>query len=407
MNILIVHQNFPGQFPHIADALVARGDRVVAIGGPTSKGRPGVDLKRWANTRDSTPDIFTPATRAEADLIRAHAALGVAYALADGGFRPDAIIGHPGWGETIHLRSAFPAARQILLGELYYRAKGVDVGFDPEFERPQRVIEARTNAKNATGALAYTMADRIICPTPFQAWTFPAIFQPSITVLHEGVDVQAARRRPDAVVKLPGNRRIDRMTPVITFINRNLERLRGFHIFMRALPAIQAALPDVEVLVIGGEDGRPYGGAPPGGGGWRAHMLAEVGDRLDPKRLHFLGRVTHRAMIDALSISRAHIYYTYPFVLSWSLLEAMACECPIIASDTAPVRDAMTDGETGVLRDFFDVDALAAATIDAVRHPETFDAMRANARARAVERYDRATVGVPGWLRIIDELAAA
>lgn len=403
--ILFVHQNFPGQFPHIADALMARGDKVAAIGGKTAKERAGVTLIRWANQRGTTPGIFDPATRAEADLIRARAAAAAAVELRKKGFVPDLIIGHPGWGETLHMKDIFPEARLILFGEFYYRQFGGDVNFDREFETPSLEGAMRTNGKNATQSLAYTMADRIVSPTLFQASTFPPVFRERIKILHEGIDLSRARANPQAKVTLADGRVLDRSTPVITFINRNFERLRGFHIFMRALPAFLDAVPEAQVIAIGA-DGTGYGGARKDGKTWRQAMYDELGARLDRQRVHFVGHVDHARMIDILSIGAAHVYYTYPFTLSWSLVEAMACECLILASDTAPVRDAIRPEENGVLLDFFDVDALSRAMIDAVRNPERYREMRRRARAAALSHFDRETVGVPGWLAMIDEVLA-
>lgn len=404
MRILFVHQNFPGQFPHIANALMARGDQVAAIGGPTSKPWPGVTLVRWNNARGTTNGILPAAVRAEADLIRAEAAGQAAAELGRRGFIPDIIVGHPGWGETLHLKDIFPQARLILFGEFFYRNHGADVNFDREFETPTLQGAMHTNGKNATLALAYAMADLIVSPTAFQASTFPAVFRSRQRVLHEGVDLSLARRNPDARLTLPDGRVLDRSTPVITFINRNFERLRGFHIFMRALPRFLDAVPEAQVIAIG-SDGAGYGGRRRDDRTWRQAMVEELGDRLDHGRVHFVGRVEHQQMIDILSIGAAHVYYTYPFVLSWSLVEAMACECLIVGSDTAPVRDAITDGVDGVLNDFFDVEALSDAMIRAVRKPDAFAAMRQAARRTAIGRFDRATVGVPGWLSLIDEVA--
>ncbi len=403
-NVLIVHQNFPGQFPHIADALRARGDRVAAIGGPTAKGRPGVDLRRWSNTRGSTQGIFSPATRAEADLIRAEAAAGVALQLRKDGFVPDVIVGHPGWGETIQLKEVWPDARIILFGELLYRSRDGDLDFDPEFGPPDFTKSMRSHAKNATQVLAYAWADTIVCPTAFQAASFPAALQPLIRVVHEGVDLDRARRKPGVRLRLGGSAGVlDGSTPVVTFVNRTLEPLRGFHVFMRALPAFLDACPDARVLIIGGDDASGYGGESPGGKGWKPWILAELGDRLDLARVHFAGKVPHAQLIEAFSISWAHVYYTYPFVLSWSLVEAMACEALVIASDTPPVRDAITDGVEGVLLPFFDVPALSAALIRAAREPEAFAAMRTAARARATSGFDRGA-GTAAWLKMIDAL---
>jgi len=403
MNVLIVHQNFPGQFPHIADALIARGDRLAAIGGPMARARPGVDLRRWSYGRGSTEGIFNAATRAEADLIRAEAAALQASRLRADGFTPDVIIGHPGWGETIHLKEVWPSAKVILFGELYYRARGGDTNFDPEFAQPSLAETMRVNAKNATQALAYVSADVIVSPTKWQAGTFPPALRTNQRVLHEGVDLSRARRRAGATVTTPGGRVLDGSRPVVTFVNRTLEPLRGFHIFMRALPAFLEAAPDAEVLVIGQEARSGYGLQAPDGQTWKAFMLAELGDRLDRSRVHFMGTVPYARLIDAFSISWAHVYYTYPFALSWSLIEAMACECLVIASDTPPPHDAITNGKEGLFVPFFDVPALSSTLLRAVGEQDAFAEMRQVARERALA-FDRRH-GVRGWLDLIDRYA--
>ena len=405
-NILIVHQNFPGQFPHITDALLKRGDKVAAIGSKTAKARPGVDFRRWSTNRGSTKGIFEPAVRAEADMIRGIAAANAAVQLKRDGFTPDVIVGHPGWGETLFLKEIWPDARVILFGELLYRSHGSDLNFDPEFDfgREDLARNMRSHAKNATQLLAYAFADRIICPTRFQADSFPSSLQSSIKVVHEGVDISHAARRSCARFRLPSGRTLDSATPVITFVNRTLEPLRGFHIFMRALPTVLDACPDAEALLIGGSGLSGYGASSPNGRDWTSWMLDELGERLDRSRVHFVGKVPHAQLIDAFSISRAHVYYTYPFVLSWSLVEAMAAECTIIASDTPPLHDAITNGVEGVLLPFFDVPALSAKLIEALREPEKFVGMRHAARDRASRDFDQGR-GTAAWLAMIDEMS--
>ena len=404
-NILFVHQNFPGQFPHIADALLKRGDKLAAIGGKTARARPGIDLRRWLMKRGTTNGIFDPATRAEADMMRGTAAAHAALHLKRDGFTPDVIIGHPGWGETLFLKEIWPQARVILFGEMIYRSHGGDLNFDPEFDggHEDMTRNFRSHAKNATQILAHAYADRIVCPTRFQASSFPASLQRSIQVLHEGVDITHAERRRGATFKLPGGKVLDGSTPVITFVNRNFEPLRGFHIFMRALPAVLEACPDADVLMIGNAGVSGYGAASPTGKDWVSLMLDELGGRLDRSRVHFVGKVAHSQLIDAFSISWAHAYYTYPFVLSWSLVEAMAAECTIIASDTAPLHDAITNGVEGLLLPFFDIPALSEALIEAVKTPEKFRGMGQAARKRALSDFDQAR-GTAAWLALVDEL---
>lgn len=404
-NILIVHQNFPGQFPHITDALLKRGDKVAAIGGKTARARPGVDFRRWNADRGSTNGLFVSATRAEADMIRGTAAATAAMQLKRDGFTPDVIIGHPGWGETLFLKEVWPEARLILFGEMIYRSHGGDLNFDREFDNAREDMgrNFHSHAKNATQILAHAYADRIVCPTRFQASSFPSSLQPLIRVLHEGVDISHAERRKGVRIKLASGKLLDGSTPVITFVNRTFEPLRGFHIFMRALPALLNACPDVDVLMIGNAAAAGYGSTSPNGKDWVSFLQEELGDRLDRSRVHFVGKVPHAQLIDAFSISWAHVYYTYPFVLSWSLVEAMAAECTIIASDTPPLQDAITNGVEGLLLPFFDVPALSEALIQTVRTPEKFKGFGQAARARALRDFDQAR-GTAGWLALVDEV---
>ncbi|GJD95018.1 D-inositol-3-phosphate glycosyltransferase [Methylobacterium iners] len=302
------------------------------------------------------------------------------------------------------MREVFPRAKQILYGEYYYRSSGGDVGFDPEFSRMTTEEAFRIHAKNATMALACTEADKIICPTAFQASRFPDLFRSRMSIIHEGVDTGRIKPDPDPTLSLASGRRLDRSNPVITFINRRLEPLRGFHIFMRALPKVLAEVPNAEVVLIGADEAGGYGPKAPSGMTWKQVMLAEVQDCLDLQRVHFMGQIPHEQMLAALSISTAHVYYTYPFVLSWSLLEAMTSECLIIGSDTAPVRDAIVNGQNGLLLNFFDLEALSSALIHACRDPKMFLPLRRAARETVLRHFDRDSRCRPAWLQTIHEV---
>lgn len=403
-DVLFVHNNFPGQFGFIATALKGRGMRCVAISSQTGRSTE-IPVRHWKLSRGSGKDVFPIATRAEADLLRARAAADVALGLRNQGFSPDLIIGHPGWGETLLLEDIFPKARQILHGEFYYRVDGADVGFDMEFPTPDQEERFRIVGKNAGMAMAYVEADRIVSPTRFQASFFPSVLKERISIIHEGVDTVLAKPRADVKLKIENGPTLDRSTPVITFINRNFEPLRGYHIFIRALPDLLAAVPNAHVVLIGEENGRGYG-AENKEISWKSKFLSEVEDKLDMSRVHFTGRVAHNWMLDALNVSAAHVYYTYPFVLSWSLLEAMASECLIIGSDTGPLRDAVQDGANGRLLDFFDVKALSQAMIDACLRPDDFQLLRKAARQTVLDKFDRKTICQPAWMALIDEVLA-
>jgi glycosyltransferase involved in cell wall biosynthesis len=402
--VLFVHNNFPGQFVDLAQALVARGVRCMAIGSNTASELPGVTLARGVNRKGTTQGIFPLAVRAEADLIRAYAAYEAARALKAQGFDPKLIIGHPGWGETVLLKEIFPDARQILFHEFYYAGHGLDIGFDPEFGTPPPSTVLAGTTKNAVVTLALSQADAIVTPTPFQASTLPPIFRAAARIIHEGVDVQTAAPGAPAPFEIPDGPTIHPGAPVITHVNRNLEPLRGLHILLRALPRLQAEDPEVQTIIVGHAERRAYGGAAPDGKTWKDVALERAGDGLDLSRVHFTGALPRDRMLAALRLSTAHVYYTYPFVLSWSLAEALACGAYVVGSDTAPVRDAVEDGVNGRLLPFFDVEALSGALIDACRNPGASAPLRAAARKTAVERFDQLK-GRAAWLDLIREVA--
>jgi glycosyltransferase involved in cell wall biosynthesis len=402
--VLFVHNGPAGRFAFLAHALLQRGWRGALINDPEGRDLPGINTVRWQRSRGTTAGIFELAIRSEADLIRARAAADGALKLRAAGFEPDLIIGHPGWGEMAFMREVFPSARQIQIGELYYRSRGADLDFDMEFATDSFDARVRAVAKNAVLAMSYAEADRIVVPTPFQASLFPPVFQPCIVIIHEGIDTARAKPQTQAQFALPNGYVLDRSKPVVTFVNRYLEPMRGFHIFMRSLPRLLDQVPGLNVLIIGSDEPRGYGKPAPAGSRWKQVMLRELGSRLDMSRVHFTGRVSYERLLAALSISTAHIYWTYPFVLSWSLLDAMACECLVVGSDTAPVRDVIKSGENGLLVDFFDHDGLANAVTTACREPERFAALRRAARQTVLSKYDRASVCEPAWLNLIDDL---
>jgi glycosyltransferase involved in cell wall biosynthesis len=403
-SVLFVHNGSPGRFAFIARALSQRGWRCALVNGPTGSDLPGVKSVRWQLRRSSTAGIFPAATRAEADLMRGRAAAEAARRLKAEGFDPRLIIGHPGWGEMAFLREVFPQARQIQLGEFYYRSGGADVGFDAEFGPVEFDEQLRVHAKNAVLAMSYAEADRIVVPTPFQASLLPEVFQQRVSVIHEGVDTSVARPQPQAEIRLNGGLVLDRRIPVVTFANRFFEPMRGFHILMRTLPRVFTELPDLHVLMIGSDKSQGYGKPPPAGKTWKQIMLQELEGRLDLGRIHFTGQLSYPTFLAALSISAAHVYLTYPFVLSWSLLDAMACECLVVGSDTAPVRDVIRPGINGLLVDFFDQEGLAKTLIAACRNPERYAPLRRAARETVVTSFDRASVCEPAWLGLIDEV---
>lgn len=400
-HILFVHNNFPAQFLHLSRALSRnRNVKLAAIGSPTARPVPGVRLLKYANSTEDLATVHPFARRFEADCRRAEQVLYAASNLVSSGFIPDLIVAHPGWGETLPLRSIFPKARIIDYCEFFYRAQGQDVGFDPEFPDVGIDGNVRIHLKNAATLLALEEADAGISPTQWQRSTFPKEFQSKIKVIHEGVDVDVAAPSSTASFMLRSGRMLTKSDEIVTFATRNHEPLRGFHIFMRALPRILAERKQAEILIIGGGGGG-YGFSPPEGQTWRSLYLKEIGDRVDQSRIHFTDDLSRPEFLKALQISRAHVYLTYPFVLSWSILEAMSAGCLVIASETPPVQEVI-DGTNGILVPFFDIEQLADKVITALAKPARFTGLRSAARETVMKRYDLKRVCLPQLMKFLD-----
>lgn len=397
MNVLFVHNNFPAQFRPAVQALATEPDvRVAAVGSRTARDMPGVRLVRYGTHRCDTAAVHPFARRFEAECRRAEQVLYALTALRSSGFVPDVVVAHPGWGEGLPLRAVFPAARLLVYCEFYYAAVGRDVGFDPEFPDFGLDGHAGIDIKNAATLLALADCEGGISPTRWQRETFPSRLRPGITVVHEGIDTDLVTPAGDVQVTLPSGRVLRSGDEVVTYAARNLEPMRGYHVFMRALPRILAARPRAQVLIVGA-DGTGYGPRPPAGTTWRAMFFDEVAERIDRDRVHFTGPLSHAAFLEVLRISAAHVYLTYPFVLSWSLLEAMSAGCLVVGSDTPPVRE-MIDDDNGLLVPFFDVERLADTVVAALAAPERFRDMRVRARHHVVAGYDR-RICVP---RVVD-----
>ncbi len=402
MNILFIHQNFPGQFKHQAVALVKRGDRVTALGIEDRPAPAGVHVIRYPLVRGNSRDGHPWLLDTESKVIRAESAWQAMTRLHADGFCPDLVIAHPGWGEALFVRDVWPDIAVLSHFEFYYHASGADVGFDPEF--PANTRDApRLRSKNFVNLMNLEQCTAGIAPTQWQKSLHPATYHDKLTVIHDGIDTDAVAPSVDARLELASRGlRFKSGNEVITFVSRNLEPYRGYHVFMRALPQILAQRPNAHVMVIGGDD-VSYG-ARPNEGTWRQRFLTEVADKLDLSRVHFLGKVPYPTYLRALQVSAVHVYLTYPFVLSWSLLEAMSAGCLVVASDTPPVREVIRHGDNGLLVDFFAPDRLANQVVDVLSRPTEFAELRGRARQTIVEGYDLHRVCLPGQLALIDSI---
>lgn len=389
MNILFVHQNFPGQYRQLVEWLATRGEhRVVFLtqrqGLPE---RPGVEIVAYRPHHRPAEGAYVLSRFYEECVGAGYGAMLAARELKAQGFRPDVIVGHVGWGELTFLKQVWPKVPILGYLEYYFLAKGGSVGFDPEY--PASADAGITmHARNAINHLNLATLDRGQSPTRWQLDTYPQPFRDISYVCHDGVRTDRLRPDPGAAVSLGRiGRPLTRADEIVTYMARNMEPVRGFHTFMRALPAILEARPDARALIVGGNE-VSYGKDSAAKGGYRAEMEREVGDRLDWNRVHFLGRLPYEAYCRVIQISRCHVYLTVPFVLSWSLIETMSMQATIVASDTAPVREVLRHGETALLTDFFAPDKLAARVVEVLSAPGDFAALGRQARAEAVERFD-------------------
>ena len=397
MNILFVHQNMPGQYRELVQWLAAQSEHEIYF--LTQRQKPpkigGVKERIYKTHYVPKKDAYGLSKVWEEASGAGFGAMLAAQQIEEKeGFKPDIIVGHVGWGELTFFKQLWPDVPIVGFFEYYYRLFGGPVNFDPD-----EPVNAHTpfllQARNVVPTLNITTVDRALSPTKWQRDCFPPEMHDKIYVCHDGIRTDRLKPDPDAELKLGRlEEPIRKGDEIVTYMARNLERMRGFHKFMRALPEIMAARPNARVLVIGGNE-VSYGAKSKAPGGLRGEMEAEVGDSVDWSRVHFLGQVPYADYQKIIQISRCHIYMTMPFVLSWSLLETMSMEATIVASDVAPVREAMTHGKTGLLVDFHDHSALANQVIDVLAKPNDFAHLGPAARKHVIKEYDFLTKCLP------------
>ncbi|UZD90925.1 glycosyltransferase family 4 protein [Cognatishimia activa] len=410
MNILFIHQNFPGQFKNLAPALARQGHQCVALTLRVKEPArwQGVQILPYAIQRAQGSGTHPWLKDLDTKVIRAEACMLAAQKLKAQGFQPDVIVAHPGWGEPMFLRDVWPSARIGLYYELFYQSNSGDIGFDPEFPNPAGALDTlRLRLKNLNNTLHYPLGDMAISPTHYQASTYPEKFRERISVIHDGIDTNQAAPNPEARFELTETQTLSRDDEVVTFVNRNLEPYRGYHVFMRSLPMLLKARPNARIVIVGG-DSHSYGPAAPKGQTWKQIFIDEVRSEIsdsDWQRVHFVGKLPYDRFLSLLQIARVHVYLTYPFVLSWSLLETMSVGGAIVASDTVPVKEVIEQNKTGRLVDFFDRDALVRNVSDLLEDEAARTRLGQAARDLILSEYDLQTVCLPKQLAWIEELA--
>ena len=394
MKILFIHQNFPGQYVHIIQRLSRNGGhQLVALSInqlDESRGLPShLQHFRYQLRRGNSKGVHPLLLETESKVIRAEACANAAQRLKNQGFTPDLICAHPGWGESLFLKAVWPEVPLLCYQEFFYQEHGFDTGFDPEF--PDEIgweSQARLHMKNAYLYLTLEQADWNISPTHFQASSFPEHYRRRFSVIHDGIDLRrAVHNSSPNPLKLPDGTLLESGQPIVTFVNRKLEPYRGCHTFLRSIPELQKCCPEARIVIVGGTTGVSYGAVCPQGE-WKDRYLAEINGQYDPSHVHFTGKLPYEQFIPLLQLSACHVYLTYPFVMSWSLLEAMACGCAVVGSDTAPVREVIRHGHNGLLVDFFSPTDLATAVTELLQDPKRAKAFGVEARRTVESTYD-------------------
>lgn len=391
MKVLFVHQGFPGQYIHILRALDAQGGhQLVGLGiEEAAEELPkSVQYFRYGLTRGNVPGLHPWVKDIETKVIRAEACAQATTELKKQGFTPDLICGHPGWGELLFIKDVWPTVPLLTYQEFFYNAHGFDYDFDPELQgEPDWASCGQIRMKTINQMLNLEASNWCVTPTEFQRSSYPAAWRDRISVIHDGIDTNKARpnKTPkpvtlsDGLVLKPGE-------PIVTFVNRTIEPYRGCHTMIRAIPHLQRLAPEAKLLIVGSMSGASYG-PECSDGEWKDMFLAEIEGEYDTDRVHFAGKVPYEQFIPMLQLSQTHVYLTYPFVLSWSLLEAMSCGCAVVGSKTAPVQDVIDDRRNGLLVDFFAPEQLAEAIAELLSNRELASELGQAARETVVKRF--------------------
>jgi glycosyltransferase involved in cell wall biosynthesis len=384
VHVLFVHKNFPAQFGHIASRLVRDyGWRATFVSEKPPARIEGVDLVQYTPRGGATNETHYCSRTFENAVWHAGGVYG-ALQPAGEALKPDVIVGHSGFGSTLFMRDLWPDVPVIGYFEYFYHPRDSDIDFRPDVP-VNEVDRLRSYVRNGMIMLDLEYCAAGYSPTRFQHDLFPDAYKPKLRVLHDGIDTSFWRRR-----EVPGRRlgtlSLEPGTRLVTYVSRGLEKMRGFDVFMRAAKKVYEAYPNVRFVIVGADEVH-YGGdaehIPEKT--FKEHVLKQ--DSYDPERILFAGNAPPDVLAQLLSISDLHIYLTVPFVLSWSLLDAMACGCTILGSDTAPVRELIRDGENGLLCDFFDVDGLTARALEVLEDPERFRELGETAKREALEGY--------------------
>jgi len=390
MNILFIHCDLPGQFlPFMQFMAEQSACQVYAIYDQATADVHDLSdtfiLYAYQVENQDNLNAHHYVVDLQRAVCRAQAVVGILCACRTQGIEFDLAIAHTGWGEALYFKDIYPNTPLIGYAEFFFHTYGADVGFDPHY--PVNLdFQLQVKTFNAQLLLGLNDCDALISPTQWQKSLFPNAIQTDISVIHEGIDISQVCPNDAVQFTLANGICLTRKHKIITYCARSLEPTRGFPVFIKAVEQICIQYPDCYVLIIGSDE---VSYSPPlkNGLSYREQYLQNVNLPVD--RVHFLGTVSYQTHLQILQLSSLHIYLTYPFVLSWSLMEAMASECVLICSATAPVLELIQDNHNGLLVNFFDHQAIVAKVNLIFNDPERLRHLGKQARQTIIQSYQR------------------
>lgn len=385
MKILFLHRGYPGQFKYLAPVLAMDPNNLVLFITADERNQLASVNKLPYKIPDMPLNPRYPFLEDfQKSILHGQSAAQIAMAMKSKGIIPDLIYGHS-WGSTLFMKDIFPNVPMICYFEWFEKIENSGEDFGGKVITDARRAEVRSS--NPHRLIDLCSCDAGISPTEWQKQSFPKEFHHKINVIHDGIDTNTCKPDENAVFKVNKNGKtleFSAKDEVITYATRGMEPYRGFPQFMEAVEKLLVKRPNAHFL-IGGLDMTFYGDYLQSGT-YKEMMLKKL--KLDMNRVHFVGELSFMDYLKLLQISSAHVYSTVPFVLSWSILEAMSVGCCIVASDTAPVQEVIQDNYNGLLFDFYNVNQLVEKIEYALDNKVTMQEIRKNARKTVLDKYD-------------------
>ena len=396
MHLLLIHQNFPGQFRDLAPTWLTSGHQVTAIGS-TAEAPTGL---QWQGLRYLQYQFEQEPSQLERGLAVAE----LVQQLIDQVCPPDLVMSHSAWGEALCLKRVCRDLPLISYPELWGNPRSLGFGFDQSLDG--LVPDAKNfSSANLIAELALLQSSAAVVASRCQLLSFPKSLQQRLTLLPEGVDLQRIKPDPSACLAIPElGLEFKAGQPLVTFISRDLEPLRGLGQLLQAWPLVSQTLPEAQLVLVGNR-GQGYSLQQPKGQDHLADALEQLPYQVNLEHIHYLGPLPHAEMLKLLQCSACHVALSYPYTLSWSVLEALACAAPVVSNPDSPIAlELGKEAEEALaLVPFNDVASLASRIIELLLHCECARTIGASGRSW-IERYGGLENSVNAYERLFQRV---